>query len=312
MTEKRDDTTWLLAVGALALGSAATVAYFLKRMSNTKDLPIVNPYDLILDMPLNAGREPEMLAVDGAVNFRDLGGYLTVDGRQRVKRGELYRSGALNGLTHHGAEILAEMGIQLVCDLRTDDEIRKKPDQIPADTGIRYVHNPIAQDNPMRILSAMLFQRRQLGRIFADAYKYELLAKGAEYIGDAIRTLADPANRPVVLHCTAGKDRAGILAALLLAILDIPEDVILADYSQSNRYYRTFAQIAQEDIHRVRHLGIRKEHVHPVVLADPAVMKEALEFLRNEYGSLRAYLLGPAGLTENTLHSLRSQLLEPA
>lgn len=310
MSNAENDKTWLLAIGAIALGSVGAITYLARRLTGPSSRVTVNPADLILDLPAHAGRSANMLQVDGAVNFRDIGGYYTVDGRQRVKPGQIYRSSALNSLTLRGAEQLAALGVQLVCDLRTDDEIRKRPDRIPGDMDIRYVHNPVAQDNPMRVLRAILFQRQQLGRIFAEAYKYDLIRDGAGYYGDALRLLADSSNRPAVIHCTAGKDRAGILTALLLGALDVPEDVIIADYTQSNRAYESFAEIAREDVKRVRFLGVREEDLQPVILADAAVLRGALTYIREHYGSLKTYLLGPAGLSEDTLELLRSELLE--
>lgn len=311
MVDKSEDSTWLMAVGAIALGSMAAVAYLVRLTNKRQVIETVDPDTLILDMPSNAGHTAQLIQIDGAINFRDIGGYYTIDGKHRVRQGQIYRSGALTGLTPHGAEQLADMGIQFVCDLRTDDEVARKPDQIPADTGIRYLHNPVAQDNPMRVLKAILFQKKQLGRLFAEAYKYDLIEQGAEFIGDAIRHLSDPQNRPAVLHCTAGKDRAGVLTALILGLLDVPEDVILADYTQSNRHYEDFAALTREDIQKVRHLGVREEHLQPAILADATVLKEALDFIRTEYGSLRGYLVGPAGLDESVIESLRDQLLEP-
>jgi len=310
LAEHSDSKTWLVAVGSLTLGALGLVSYVAKRFQ--RDSPaLVDAADLVLDLPERSGGTGTLIEVEGAVNFRDIGGYYTVDGKHRVRRGQVFRSSNLSKLTPQGADKLEQMGIKLVCDLRTPDEIKRNPDQIPADTGIGYRHMPVASDNPIRVLKMMLFQKRKIGDLFREAYKYDLVDRGAEHFGNVLRTLAEEDNRPAVIHCTAGKDRAGVTIALLLGLLDVPEDVILADYSLSNRNYADFRAMADDDLNRIRIFGIGEADIQAVMLADAEVLKAALDHLRDEYGSLRAYLLGPAGLDEETITALRESLLEP-
>jgi len=174
-----------------------------------------------------AGHGPKLMIserrvpLEGAVNFRDLGGYATKDGR-RVRWGRLFRSDNLARLTQSDKTLLQSMGIRLVCDFRTPAEVEKMPDRFPDPGRGEYLHLPIrhGQYDP-----ADTFERIKNGDIAWMTEKYMIsgyiknIENFAPLWNEFFRRLADAGSLPAVFHCTGGKDRAGVAAALVLMVL---------------------------------------------------------------------------------------------
>ena len=155
----------------------------------------------------------------------------------------------------------------------------------------------------------MIFRRWKLGQEFSDSYKTMIIEGGTAGIGAVFRLLAEPNTHPVVLHCTAGKDRTGVIIALLLLSLGVPEETVLADYSLSNLYAHQFIREQEPNIQRGWWLGMRVEHFYPLFSAHPDVLRSALAYIKTEYGSAKGYLTGKAGVEERHLEQLKENLL---
>lgn len=251
------------------------------------------------------------LNISTGVNLRDIGGYPTTDGK-RVRWGRVYRSGTLNELSPSDVEQLAKYQLRLICDLRSPEEVAESPDDA-ARLGAQYKHLPIQADrNAMRQLRAAMFQPERLVDIMRESYTTIILENNATFIGQILRDIADPTNLPMLFHCTAGKDRTGVTAALLLAVLGVPDHIIAADYALSNRYYHHFRAHLGNVIKKMRWMGLTVDSLHPLLIADGDMMIEMLNALRARYGSIEAYLTERAGLTSQHLHNLRQNLLEDA
>lgn len=286
-------------------GAAALVRTVIARRNQVEP---IDPQSLIIrlgdDLP------ERILELEGAVNFRDIGGYLTADGR-RVRTGLVYRSGTLTHLTSTDLEKLSQLGIKLVCDLRSEEETQTEPDKLL--DGIEYLHLPLDADTRAerrRRLRALLFNRRELVRMMPAFYTQVMIDRNAKLYGTILKRLADPANLPTVIHCTAGKDRTGVGAALLLSLLGVPEEVIIADYSLSNLYYDNFYRYGQQMVRRVAWLGIRAEAIQPLLIADPNNIRLTLAHIRDQHGGIENYLRTAAGLDDETIQKLRDNLLE--
>lgn len=193
-----------------------------------------------------------------------------------------------------------------MCDLRSVRERDEQPDRPPP--GAAYHPLAVYENAPRAaFLRTMLFDRRRLGQVMAESYP-RMLEQGAAAYGELFRLLADDANRPLVFHCSAGKDRAGIAAALLLEVLGVPRETILADYSLSNRNFAAiFADLA-DNAHLAR-MRIKPEELTAVTTADPDWLRGLFDYIDTRYGGARGYLLGPAGLDEETLVALEKALL---
>lgn len=298
----RSASRLLLLGGVVAAGVAA--------IARRNKVDMIDPQTLVIRLPDDLpGR---ILEIDGVANFRDVGGYLTNSGK-RVKTGLIYRSGALADLTETGLELLTKLGIKFVCDLRSQEEADMDPDRLPADSAPIYLHLPLYADSKeerRQRLMALLFNRRKLSGMMVPFYKHTMIDQSATLYGTLLKRLSEPDNLPALLHCTAGKDRTGIGIALLLLMLGVPEDVVVADYSLSNLYYDNFYRHGQKMVRSLGWLGIQADSIQPMLIANPDTLRAALAHLNQQYGSIEAYLLGPAGLDEATLTQLREKLLE--
>lgn len=253
------------------------------------------------------------IPLEGAPNFRDLGGYPTADG-QRVRWGRVYRSGALAHLTDEDLKLLAALNLRLVCDLRSEEEVEQAPNRLPDSSGLTYLRLPVTTTDSGTVrrerLRALLFDRRLLETMMVEFYTATMIDNNAGLFRAVFERLADPDNLPAVFHCTAGKDRAGLVSALLLLALGVPEDIVVADYSQSNRYYDHFERITSRSVRPLRALGVRMRDLYPLLIANPATLRATLAYLRARYGSVDAYLREQAGVDDALMDRLRENLLE--
>ena len=249
------------------------------------------------------------LPLEGTVNFRDLGGYETIDG-QRVKWGKIFRSDHLSRLTDGDIAYLQRMKIQSVCDFRTPAEAQKRPDRFPGDGPGEHFHLPI--DN-LKFDPTTLFEKLKRGdtswltrEFLIDGYIINVDTFGTVW-GQVFRRLADAAQLPLVFHCTGGKDRAGTCAALILLALGIPEDTVIFDHGLSNIFIadvldRIYAQFEQ--------YGLAREKIAPYFTAPQYCIEALLAHLNEKYGSPIDYLKSKAGVTEEMLGRIREELLE--
>jgi protein-tyrosine phosphatase len=236
----------------------------------------------------------------GCFNFRDLGGYRTGDGR-RLKWRRLFRADGLTRLDADDCAVLAQVGLKTVIDLRTDAEANERG-RFPADLlAVRYHHLPL-----LDVLPPDEVMERYDEPSFVTAHYHHMVGQGTPAIVGAITTLAEPGALPAVFHCSAGKDRTGVLAALLLAFLGVPADVIVEDYALSGAAMVTMlAWLRQQHPESSETL----ERLAPAVVSAPGPsMAALLDLLAAEYGSFDA-LAERWGLTP-AVARLRSELLE--
>lgn len=203
----------------------------------------------------------------GMENLRDLGGYpLAGRGSERFTRwGSLYRGDLPKQVTQADRQRLRELGITTVVDLRSKEEIERKPDPLAQELGIRYLHCPLAGD----------------GRVPAPdevPLSYMEMADGTGQMAGALRAIAE-APQAVLFHCTAGKDRTGVVAALLLWLAGVSEEDILADYIVSGPYLQQMLRAYCE--------------AHPGAVVCPpqsAYMSSFLRLFAQRYGTPWRYL----------------------
>ncbi|HXK23886.1 MAG TPA: tyrosine-protein phosphatase [Myxococcota bacterium] len=245
-----------------------------------------------------AGSSSRRVELEGCLNFRDLGGYASADGRT-LRRGLLFRSDALHLLTQNDvARIRDELRIGAIVDLRStkelDSEGRGPLEQLP----IRFHHLPLFDGFDAKAAAAM---REQMG--LADRY-FRLAEYARGPIASVVETLAE-SDAPAVYHCAAGKDRTGILSAVLLGILGVPDEVIVADYA-----------LTAEAIDAIHSRLLRSEGYQNMLSALPpdtmhAEAKTMISFLaqmRSRYGSLRDFA-EDAGVSSRAIANLEERLL---
>ena len=203
----------------------------------------------------------------GMEKLRDLGGYpLAGRGSERFTRwGSLYRGDLPKQVTQADRQRLRELGITTVVDLRSAEEIERKPDPLAQEPGIRYLHCPLAGD----------------GRVPAPdevPLSYMEMADGTGQMAGALQAIAE-APQAVLFHCTAGKDRTGVVAALLLWLAGVSEEDILADYIVSGPYLQQMLRAYCE--------------AHPGAVVCPpqsAYMSSFLRLFAQRYGTPWRYL----------------------
>ncbi|MGD9373712.1 MAG: tyrosine-protein phosphatase, partial [Desulfobacterales bacterium] len=247
--------------------------------------------------------------LEGSVNFRDLGGYRTLDGR-RLRWGQVFRSDNLGRLTDRDIKILRRMGIRQVCDFRTPAEVKKMPDRFPETNEGAYVHLPIkyGEYDP-----ANTFERIKNGDV--DWLTEEFMIKG--YLRNVdrftalwstfFRIMVVSRNRPLVFHCTGGKDRAGVCAALILLTLGVAEETVIEDHGLSNIY---IADVLKRIYAQIKSYGVDPAKVAPYFTAPRSAIIALVEHIRKTYGSAEDYLINQAGIEVKVINQLREDLLE--
>lgn len=251
----------------------------------------------------------ELLRLASADNFRDVAGtgagYPTRDGR-RVRRGVFYRSNELQ-LTHEDATSLAALGIRVIHDLRGGPEVEAHPDvEVP---GATWRHVEVA-GIPMAMVEG-LADTAAAERVMGEVY--EAFVRSPEARASYAVLLTDLATEdpPHLFHCTAGKDRTGWAAALLLEVAGVDRDTIVADYLLTNEVSsatreKYLALIAE-------HLGQEKVAIYePTMVVEPGYLQAAYDAVDADYGSIEGYLREGLGLGDDVHAELRARLVVPA
>ena len=175
------------------------------------------------------GFKPIFLPLEGCLNFRDLGGYATASGRT-VKTGMLFRSDALQHLTAEDAKYIREtLGLATVIDFRNTHAVDRDGRSDKAIPGVNYLNQPVLEQRGAITATGEEDPAERL----TDMYLWALRNGGAHY-GAAFNAVAAVENLPAVFHCSAGKDRAGIFASLILGVLVVDEEIIVEDYLVTN------------------------------------------------------------------------------
>jgi protein-tyrosine phosphatase len=252
-------------------------------------------------------------------NFRDTGGLTTRDGG-RVRTGLLYRSVALDAATDADLAALASLGIRTVIDLRTAMEQARKPDRLPA--GARLLSLDLLVDSgeadPAAVFALMedppraSTELRDGGteRFYLATYRDLVrLPSARDGFARFYRTLARADARPVLVHCTTGKDRTGWAVASLLLFLGVPREDVMAEYLASDLEVRRAFRHVVDDF--VAAGGVR-EVIEPLMSVHPTFLEAALEVLDADYGSIEGYFREGLALDESTEAALRDAFLEPA
>jgi protein-tyrosine phosphatase len=230
------------------------------------------------------------LSFPSLLNARDLGGYRTVDGHLTKWR-SLLRSDDLAQLTPEGVQALAEFGVETVVDLRWGEEIELNPSPVTQSPHIRYVHKSLLSETPAQ-------WRELIKQCEKEQWKCMVLEKAAVELADVLRVIATAPPGPLLFHCVAGKDRTGIIAAVMLTIADVEPELIASDYSQSTQMLR--------DAYLMRYHDTDPKDVLENVRCPEEGVHNMLAYLEKE-GGIRKYLRG-IGLNEIEVARLRARL----
>lgn len=229
----------------------------------------------------NAILSERHLPMTGGYNFRDLGGYRTMDGRY-VKWGKMFRSDELHNLTMEDLRYLSSIPIRYVVDFRSQEEITALPDVNPSSVRKNYSYSI----SPGNLTDAVNIDPQTITTQQVDSLMMQMnvllvtdSASIEQYI-NFFELLQNNGDTPVMFHCTAGKDRTGMAAALILASLGVDEQTIMDDYLLSNRYLDG------------KYAGFKAENPNlaPLLEVKPEYIRAGLDRIKQEHGSIENYL----------------------
>ncbi|MFF3084431.1 tyrosine-protein phosphatase [Streptomyces nojiriensis] len=257
-------------------------------------------------------QEPEL---SGVRNFRDVGGLPTSDGRT-VKAGRLFRSGHLAHATESDAEFLASLGLHTIFDFRNvADHALEGPDvELP---GVRNVNIPLSDPADGRefwrlVRDGDLVQLRELlgdckaAARMSHSYRGIIRQRTAEH-SRVVHALAED-SVPALMHCAAGKDRAGLSIAVTLLALGVEREAIVADYLESNAPHRRYRVRRTDESEGARSPEVM-ELLAPLFDARAEYLVAAFDTIDELWGGVDRYLAEGLGLTPETLDRLRDRLL---
>jgi protein-tyrosine phosphatase len=265
-----------------------------------------------------------IIVLEGTHNFRDMGGYQTADGR-KVKYGIFFRSDELTGLTEQDLAAVQALNIKTIFDYRDDYEAHKKPD--PVFAGVKNIRIAAIQaDQASRInISGNAGNADQNQHVIVDMVKsgffkqfradtmmmevYTKLPLGNLSYKRLMEMIQHSDNLGLLHHCTAGKDRTGVGAALILLALGVPEQTVMEDYLLTNETMKAFnekmlKQIAEHvneaELKNIKHmLGVKEQF-----------MEAVFRSIKKTYGNVDTYFSEEFGLTNQRREALQSMFLE--
>ena len=243
------------------------------------------------------------IELERVFNFRDLGGYPTRDGRT-TKWQTLFRADGIHRLSEADVDTLRPLGLRTIIDLRTPDEIEEHG-RFPLDAyaaSASYHHQPVLDViwTPEQIESFA-----ESPTFLVDRYR-EMLVIGDRALGESLRLFGAGETYPAVFHCAAGKDRTGILAALVLGLLGVPDEEIAEDYALSRDGMVRMIEWVKENVPEAR----ERLSAAPTALmsAEPDTILALLDHIRAEQGSLEGYVL-TLGVEADHIAGMQAALL---
>lgn len=234
---------------------------------------------------------------EGCVNFRDLGGYSTSDGRT-VKWRRLFRSDALNELTPSDVNrVLEDLSLRTMVDLRNCDEASRDGIGVLPANGLDYHHFPLLEERG----ESPPMDGTCIAERLSATYQW-IIHNSGRLLAEAVTVIAGSRDSAVVFHCSAGKDRTGIIAALVLGVLGVKQEIVMADYLLTN-------DVAVDIFRRISRMQPQYVYTPESLKAHSLAMEQFQETLHVGYGGPDEYLRSH-GVPQDILESLRAALLD--
>ncbi len=246
------------------------------------------------------------IKLQGAINFRDVGGYTTTDGRH-VKWGKIYRSATLDKLTSEDLKKIQNLSVNYVADFRGPYEVKQAPDKLPQ--GLTRVSLPAGSENigDSNYMKSIM-KNMALGDSFIVGFYSNTTSFKNRYKPVFEELLQLNKDSALLFHCTAGKDRTGIAAALILYALGVSKDTIMQDYLATN-YYRS-AENERAIAGMVKNYGLNETVATSMMAAKANYLDATFKSIIRQYGSVDNFLATEMGMDKKKIKKLRQLYLD--
>jgi len=234
------------------------------------------------------------IELSGAANVRDLGGYRTQEGQETAWH-RVLRADSLHKLTAEDKQTLRDLDVRHIIDLRFEQELAKAPNVFADDSEIKY-------DSVSLVTGNMGISIEHLPKSLAEMY-IGMIDESQDAIRKVLQIIASVHGGAVLYHCTAGKDRTGVISALLLGLVGVSKDVIAADYALTAARLESIMPALRA--HRPAELSVEQYEV--LIGVEPQAMLDTLNYLDTKYNGTEAYLR-TIGVTENEIEALKCRM----
>lgn len=259
--------------------------------------------------------DKRVVHLDGTANTRDIGGYLTNDMRT-LRWGQIIRSENLSRLTADDFQKLEEMGLKTVIDLRTDKEHDRSPTLWQGDNPPQFFHFPVGDSNgawfnaTRKMMKGNKFTEAQSSSLMVDGYRM-IVEEGPDSYKKLMEVVLDQSNWPVLIHCNAGKDRAGVAVTLILEALGVDRETIMDEFLLTNQIARIEEKAVllskQSKKQRRNGRGPSASAWFPVIGVQPEMLEAFYANVDEQYGSMDAFLT-ELGVDQDARNALSASL----
>ena len=225
-------------------------------------------------------------------NFRDFGGYKTQNGAH-LKKGLLYRSGDLSKATDADLDYLSSLGIKTICDLRSEHERQRQPDRIPEAKPFTFFNIPMRpivdyHARSLHRLFSLMFGRERRMDYIAESYKAyrEYAVNYIPQLKALFQRISQPENLPVLIHCSAGKDRTGVVSSLIQLVLGVSVETAMDDYLKTNGLLDAYTEEIFRRLSKLAYFGVPWKMYAPLFDARSDYLNAALVQVKEEFGAI--------------------------
>ncbi|VEU23835.1 DEKNAAC104826 [Brettanomyces naardenensis] len=270
---------------------------------------------------------PRWKNVEGIANFRDIGGYISTTGKH-VRYNLAYRCANVGSVTQNGLETIKSLGIKTVFDLRSAFE-RQDSGILEAD-GIENIHVPLFGEQSLSPSEEVMFYTNLMTSSFTFVHVYsDILRVAAPQFKQIFTYIRDHPGEPFIYHCTAGKDRTGVVTMLILRLLDVPSPVVAREYEMTEyglaperpklerKFLRALNERDEESRSKLiklmskgrKNWSLLKDGFDNLLSSRYEVMMETIRYVEEEYDAVETYLENQVGLSHQDLVEIKKNLL---
>ncbi|KAH8830255.1 protein-tyrosine phosphatase-like protein [Flagelloscypha sp. PMI_526] len=256
---------------------------------------------------------PPFVQTDGVINIRCLDFPSAGRSHFRLAPHYVYRSAELSGITEQGKSQLRALNIKKVFDLRSDDEMKKWDSPLPSIEGIDVIRTPVFKKedySPEDIAKRYELYATGKNESFMQLYS-QILESAGEAFGTILRHIRDNPSEPFIFHCTAGKDRTGVLAAIILRLADVDTENITADYALTRIGREPGREMILARLLKEPMFQNNNQAALNLLTCRADTMAAFLDHFDEKYGGVDQYCKDFLGLTQDDLYTIKNNLLVP-